>query len=142
MKKILLMILILFIASPKFLRGGFLDKVEKFADNMEKIEEKKSKVDRIQNSKDRIKEREERKRQEKKEEKARQEQRENQKKMMEQQMCSQYNLMNSSMVKDAYKNDKKLKQDMQKQTILAIDSINIEYKKLFNKKYDYKNQCK
>lgn len=142
MKKLNLYFIIVILLASKSLFSGFWDKVENVANKMEEIDEKKSKIDRIQDAADRTTAREREKARKQREKRYEQKQKNNQRKMMEQQICSQYSMMDSPMMKKAYSQNPKMRKNMIKQTELSINSINIEYEKQFGSKYNYKKYCK
>jgi hypothetical protein len=61
---------------------------------------------------------------------------------MQDNICMQYQYMNSPTMKEAYKNDKALRKSMKKQMENAINQLNIEYKRNFGTSYNYKKECK
>jgi hypothetical protein len=114
---------------------GFWGGVEKLTNEAEEVNAKQEKLDRLDEATQKQAQRA-------KDKQADAERKQAMKSSMENQICMQYESMNSPTMKQAFKNDKKMKQRMEKQIELAIQQTNIEYKRQFGKNYDYKKYCK
>ena len=134
--------IIMFLFSSNLLFAGFWNKLEKVTNKMEDIGEKKDKVYNVPDTADRVTKREQGYIKKQRNKEARREQEEGQRKIMENQMCSQYDYAHSPDMKKAYKGNEKMRQNMIKQTELSIDQFNIQYKRKFRKKFNYKKNCK